>query len=425
MQKESFLHFIWKFGLFDKENFYTIENEKVEIISLGIHNTDAGPDFLNAKLRIGETIWAGNVEMHHKTSDWYKHAHHTNEQYNNVILHVVTQQDGSTLPKNGNAIPTALLRYNLAMEEQYKQLMDSQALRTCSPFIKELDSFQLRHFLSRLLVERLEKKAKSILDTLSQTENDWRQAFHRLLFRSFGFNTNASAFELLAQCTPPQAIAKHRNSLIQIEALLFGQAGFLNEKPTDEYQAQLAQEYAFLQRKFDLHPMEKHVWMLLRMRPGNFPTIRIAQLAMLLHKTENLADRILSHGELQDYETLLDVTASNYWDTHYLFGKESARRTKSLGKQSIERIIINTLVPYLFTYGMERKNEALKEKSLRLLEQLPAEQNSVLEQWQGVGIKAENGFFSQALLQMKKEYCDKKRCLACIIGKQIVTRKKA
>lgn len=423
MPSEEFLQFIWKFGLFDKENLHTIDGRKVEVVSLGMHNSNAGPDFADARLKIGDTLWAGNVEVHKQSSDWNKHKHSSDKAYNNVILHVVGKYDTPTIQDSGIVIPIAELLYASELEQKYTELLSSKPRVACRPFISSIEPFPLKNFLSRVLVERLEMKSERLVAILNQTNNDWAEVFYRTLFRSFGFSVNAVPFEMLAQQTPIQSIAKHRSSLVQLEALLFGQAGFLDAKPVDDYQAKLRAEYAFLQNKFTLKPIEKHLWKFLRLRPSNFPTIRIAQLAYLLHHSSHIVDSILSFKNIDNYFSLFDIKTSEYWETHYGFGVESKQKTKQLGRQSIERIISNAIVPFIFTYGKMRSNEELQEKALTLLEALTPESNAIIEEWTVAGIKAENAFFSQALLQLKQSYCDKQRCLSCFIGSRMFIEK--
>lgn len=423
MASEEFLQLIWKLGLFDKENLYTIDGQKVEVVSLGMHNSNAGPDFLNAKLRIGDTLWAGNVEVHKLASDWSKHRHNTDKAYNNVILHVVGKHDTPAIQENGTVLPVVELPYALELGQKYMALASSQPRTVCRPFISSVDPFLLKNFLSRVLVERLEAKSDRLVSILNLTKGDWSEVFYRTLFRSFGFSVNAVPFELLARQTPLQSIAKHRNSLVQLEALLFGQAGFLEEKPLDDYQAKLKAEYHFLQNKLQLKPVEKHLWKFSRLRPSNFPTIRIAQLAYLLHHSNHIIDNVLSFKSIDDYFTLFDIKTSEYWETHYSFGVESKQKVKQLGRQSVERIISNAVVIFVFTYGKMRQNEELQEKALALLESLTPESNAIIDEWAAAGIKADNAFFSQALLQLKQSYCDKKRCLSCFIGSRMFIAK--
>ena len=423
MPNEEFLQFIWKFGLFDKENLYTIDGRKVEVISLGTHNSDAGPDFLNAKLKVGDTIWAGNVEVHKQSSDWDKHKHSLDKAYNNVILHVVGRYDTLTMLENRVFVPIVELAYPSALKQRYVELLASKPRIACRPFISTIEAFPLKNFLSRVLVERLEMKSERLTAILGQTHNDWTEVFYRTLFRSFGFSVNAIPFELLAQQTPLPVIAKHRSSLAQLEALLFGQAGFLDAEPVDAYQNALKAEYAFLQNKFAVKPIEKHLWKFLRLRPSNFPTIRLAQLAYLLHHSSHLIDSVLSLKNINDYFNLFNIKTSEYWETHYSFGEESKQKVKQLGRQSVERIISNAIVPFVFTYGKLRGNEELQEKALTLLESLTPENNTIIEEWTAAGIKAENAFFSQALLQLKQSYCDKQRCLLCFIGSRMFIEK--
>jgi len=420
--KEEFLHFIWEFSLFDSSNLVAVSGEKIEIIAIGQHNTNAGPDFFNAKIKIGDTLWAGNVEVHLRSSDWKRHEHSENKAYDNVILHVVKENDSPIFRANGELLPTLVLRYNSDIEKHYEALLQSTSWIACEKKIANIELFRVKHFLSRLLAERLERKAQQIYEVLQTTHNDWREAFYQLLFRSFGFGVNALPFELLAKHIPLAAIGKHRHSLIQMEALLFGQAGFLNEETKDEYQQTLQKEYQFLQTKFSLTAMESHIWKFLRLRPSNFPTVRIAQLAKLLHQSEHLIDKIINFRNIDELVLLFTVQASEYWDTHYSFGKISRKSTKTIGVSSAQRIIANLIVPYLFAFGREQADEKLCDKAIELLEALPPEKNHITNRWAEIGIYPENAFYSQALIQLKTTYCEKKECLKCAIGAGLLKR---
>lgn len=419
---EDFLHFIWKFKLLDKQSLETTNGEKIEILSAGLANTSSGPDFLNARIKIGNTEWVGNVEIHIKSSDWVQHKHHTDKAYNNVILHVVLQHDTDVACQSGDILPTLVLKYNPQFETRYQQLLISPILIPCQPSIKNIEEIYIRHFLSRVLVERLERKSADIMHTLGGSKNNWREAFYQLLFRSFGFGVNTLPFQMLAQHTPLRIIEKYGSNVFQTEALLFGQAGFLEDEPSDDYQTKLKAEYIFLKTTYNLSPLDKSIWKFGRLRPTNFPTIRIAQLAGLVSSMNTIIEQIFGFKELKDFFRIFSADVSAYWETHYDFGKQSAMQTKSLGKKSIEKIVSNVVVPFLFTYGQAKADDAIKDKALLLLDVLPPESNSVIDTWLQIGIKADNAFNSQALLQLKSGYCDNKRCLECAIGKRVIEK---
>jgi hypothetical protein len=418
---EQLLQFIWKFGLFDKENAQTTTGERIEVVSAGVQNADAGPDFSNARLKIGSTEWAGNVEVHSLASDWKKHHHQTDKAYDNVILHVVQRSDCAPIcNSSGAAIPVCEMRYNQALDERYRQLMNSQEFVPCRPLLQSVESFKLRMMLTRLAVERMENRCARITQLLENARGDWETVFQRMLFRAFGFGVNAEPFELLAQSIPPACISKHRSSLLQLEALLLGQAGLLGGASADEYHARLQKEYELLRAKFSLTPLQLHVWKFLRTRPVNFPNIRIAQLANLLHDCNNLVINVLHIKSVQDCMAVFSVKPSEYWDTHYAFGKISAKRNKVLGEKSVERVAANFVAPMLFSYGKNRNQEEFCEAAIALLEEILPEQNSKIDGWKSIGVAPQNMLESQALLQLKNEYCDKKKCLQCMIGKQIL-----
>jgi hypothetical protein len=418
---ELLLQFIWKFGLFDKESAQTTTGERLEVISAGIQNADAGPDFSNARLKVGSTVWAGNVEVHLRTSDWRRHNHQADKAYDNVILHVVLHNDCEAIHNSsGAAIPVYEMRYNQALTERYGKLMASQDFVPCRPLLQGVENFKLRMLLTRLAVERMEQRCTRIAQLLGDTHNDWEAVFQRTLFRAFGFGINAQPFELLAQSLPAASISKHRSSLLQLEALLLGQAGLLDGAPADEYHVQLQKEYALLRAKFSLTPMEPHLWKYLRMRPVNFPTIRIAQLASLLHTHSDIVGKMLEVKTLDDCQRVFSVKPSEYWDTRYTFGKISAKRNKALGEKSVERIAANFVAPTMFAYGKNRNQERLCSTAIELLEQIAPEQNSKIDGWRSMGVVPQNMLESQALLQLKNEYCDKKKCLQCSIGRQIL-----
>jgi hypothetical protein len=419
--KEDFLHFIWKHRLFKNNCLLTTGNEPVEIISSGQYNTDAGPDFLNAKIKIDGTLWAGNVEVHRRASDWARHIHHEDKSYDTVILHVVTVDDVPVRRSTGQEIPTLLLQYDEGLEKEYEAWQSSTDWVACCRQIHLADNFRIRHFLNRLAVERLEQKNSQIKAVLEHSGGNWYKAFYYLLFKAFGFSINSIPFELLAKSIPFKVIEQQRKSLLHTEALLFGQAGFLNEESNDSYIISLQKEYDFLRNKFSLTPIESQTWKFLRLRPANFPSIRLAQLSQLLQVPGHLSDYLLSVKELSLLIKQFDVQASSYWDTHFFPGKPTSGSPKKLGLPSIHIIIINMVIPFLFAYGKCFGNDENCERALNWLEELPPEDNRILRGWSALGIKPNNAFYSQALLQLKTMYCDKKRCLHCAIGNALLT----
>jgi len=423
--KEEFLQFIWEQGLFNKTGLKTTDGRSVEIISTGQPNTDSGPDFFNAKIRIGETTWAGNIEIHQKSSHWYRHHHNTDAAYNNVILHVVELNDSPVLIKS-QALPTLVISYPIEILENYEQLLRSAKWIPCEEQLSKYDPFLIRFWFSALMIERLQSKTGDITAILEQNKNNWNETFYQLLARNFGMKTNAVPFELLAKSLPLQILSKHKNDLFQIEALLFGQSGLLNETLLgDDYFLSLRKEYSYLYKKYSLNGMESHLWKFMRLRPINFPTVRIAQLAMLIHHSSALFSRILETENPEDLRKLFDVKASAYWDTHYSFNKISKdNHPKSLGKTAFNNLVINTIAPLLFVYGDQHLDQGMKDRALLLLEKLEPESNQIIRKWEELGIESRTAFETQALLQLKNKYCDHKKCLNCQLGAKIITSTK-
>ncbi|MBV5311671.1 MAG: DUF2851 family protein [Prolixibacteraceae bacterium] len=419
--KEEFLQFIWKHSLFNKNDLKTTDGRPVEIITTGQPNTDSGPDFFNAKIRIGETTWAGNIEIHQKSSHWYRHRHNTDAAYDNVILHVVELNDSPVLIKS-QALPTLEIRYPIEILENYEQLLRSAKWIACEEQLPKYDPFLIRFWFSALMIERLESKTTDIISILEQNKNNWNDTFYQLLARNFGMKTNALPFEMLAKSLPLQILSKHKNDLFQIEALLFGQSGLLNETLLgDDYYLSLRKEYSYLYKKYSLNGMESHLWKFMRLRPINFPTVRIAQLAMLIHHSSALFSRILETESTEDLRKLFDVKASEYWDTHYSFNKVSKdNHPKILGETAFNNLVINTIVPLLFVYGDQHLDQAMKDRALLLLEKLEPESNQIIRKWEELGIESRSAFESQALLQLKNKYCDEKKCLNCQLGAKII-----
>jgi hypothetical protein len=421
---EDFIHYIWKFRLFDRENLQTTTGEAIEIFSAGLQNSDSGPDFHNARLKIGDTTWAGNVELHLNSSDWHKHNHTDDKAYGSVILHVVNRDDQPIILPDGRRIPTLELHNRISPDlyNRYHHLVfGNQQIIPCEGSIRFVDDITLRNWLTRVLVERLEKRSGAVIAALDKNRGDWEETFYQFLATQFGFKTNALPFELMAKSLPQLTLAKHKYNPLQIEALIFGQAGFLDEEFADEYPKSLKEEYIFLQKKYNLVPIEKHLWKFMRLRPQNFPTVRLAQFAALVIRSNHLFSKVLDIKDTASLRKLFtDLEINPYWENHYRFDVASKPVTKSLGQSSIDILLLNTFVLFLFSYGKHNQLEYFINRSLKLLEKLPAEQNKIVTNFDLLGIKVNTAFDSQALLELKNNYCDHKKCLQCGVGNKIL-----
>ncbi len=413
---ENFLHYIWKNKLFNAENLVDDEGNGIKILTTGTHNTDAGPDFFNAKIKTGNTVWAGNVEIHIQSSDWYKHKHHKDKAYNNVILQVVLENNRETFSEDNKKIPTAILKFNKDIYKKYQKLINNEQVISCKNFISEIDTFYLNSWFSSLLFERAEQKTEYAKTLLDYKTGNWEELFYIMTARAFGFKVNALPFELSAKSLPSLILAKHKNNKLQIEALLFGQAGMLNDEIDDHYFNELKEEYQFLKTKYKLNPIENHLWKFLRIRPSDFPTVRIAQFADLIFKSSHLFSKIIETETLPELEKMFDIEASSYWNTHYKFGQETRFKIKKFGQTAVNSIIINTIIPILFLYGKEKGNPEITGKAIRFLEDMKPEKNNITKKWISSGLEIKNAYFSQSLIQLYNEYCLKKRCLDCRIG---------
>ncbi len=421
--REDFLHYLWRMQQFSFENLATTTDVPIQIINFGELNTDAGPDFLNAKIKIGETVWVGNVEMHVKASEWLKHKHQEDEAYNNVILHVVYDNDKTILRKTGEPIDALELRKRIPANiiGQYVRLMNNESWIPCQYHFPKIPAITKSSWIDRLMIERLEGRVEILRKELTANENNWEVTFYHRLARNFGSKINTEPFEVLAKTTPLLTLAKHKNNLFQLEALIFGQAGFLHEDFEEEYPNTLKKEYEFLQKKYGLFPLMAAIWRFMRLRPANFPTVRLAQFAALIHQSTHLFSKILEADSIEAIRALFDgIEVSEYWLTHYKFDKPSKKRTKKLGKSTINLFIINTIVPFLFYYGREKGLETYEKRALAFLEQLPPESNHIINKWQELKYKPQSAYHTQALLELKKNYCEQKRCLDCAIGNKII-----
>lgn len=419
---EEFLHHIWKFRLFKQNNLKTETGETLEIIKPGEHNFDSGPDFFNAKIKLDATEWAGNVEIHTFSSDWEKHRHQHDKAYGNIILHVVYKDDKPLPGHKNNPIPTLVLSpfIDKKLFEKYSAFKSSSDWIPCEKSIHRVPEFVSSAWLERMLVERLEDKSNSILETLKLNQNNWEETFYQHLAKNFGFKINAVPFELLAKSLSNATLAKHKNSLLQVEAMVFGNAGLLEKHFKDKYLQSLQNEYQFLKSKFSLKPMEAHLWKFLRLRPANFPTIRLAQFAALINHSEHLFSHILETESLKQLHEQLNSSVSDYWKKHYIMEKPSRLRNKTLGKSAVDNLIINTIVPFLFVYGKFKKQEKYVDRALLFLEKTAPEKNQIIQQFNALGITSNNAFRTQALIQLKNKHCSTKGCLNCAIGNNLL-----
>ena len=416
---EDFLHYIWKFRLFRQQGLITTTGLPVEITHPGLHNLNAGPDFENSRIRIGDTNWAGNIEIHLRSSDWERHSHQTDPAYNNVILHVVFVCDKEVYRENGTAIPQLCLE-NLIPETvagNYERLILGVNWIPCEKQIGGVDEFHVRNWLSRVLIERLEQKSENLKEVLAEYKGSWDDAFYIIMARNFGFKTNTLPFEQLARSLPQQILSKHKNNTLQIEALVFGQAGFLGGKFADAYPQQLKKEYQFLKSKYSLQAVDHFTWKYMRLRPQNFPCIRLAQFAALILKSNHLFSQILEVKNVALISKMFsDLSVNPYWETHYRFDVISEKTTKQIGNQSINNIMINTVAVSLFAYGRHIGQQSFINRAIGLLENTPAETNKVVNRFHEIGLRPQNADQTQALMQLKQAYCDAKKCLHCGIG---------
>lgn len=419
---EQLLHYVWKHKIFPLKELKTTTGQQVEVIDTGLANTDAGPDFFNAKLKLDGVLWIGNIEIHERSSDWFKHGHHADAGYNSVILHIASEIDTEISRSNGERIPQIQLICPEAVRTNYKELLETDSYPPCYRIIPSLPPFTAHSWMTALQMERFEQKATLLNERLKRCQGNWEDAFFITLARNFGFGLNGDAFETWAHRLPFRAVDKHRNDLFQIEAIFFGQAGILEDSDGDGYYLRLKKEYTYLQHKFGLIPMDASLWRFLRLRPANFPHIRIAQLACLYHRAYGLLSRIMETETLQGVRDILKGGTSEYWLTHYTFGGSSPSRPKTLSNTSLDLLIINTVVTFLYAYGLHKGNRVLCARAGSFLEELKAENNYITRMWEQCGMKASNAADSQALIQLKKENCDKKKCLYCRIGYEYLKR---
>lgn len=419
---EQLLHYLWKYRLYRPSGLTTTQGDTLEIIDPGLENTDAGPDFFNAKIRINGTVWAGSVEIHQKASDWLAHGHSADKAYGNVILHVVETDDGTVFRQNGEAIPQLVLPIPEQVIDNMEWLLTRDSPVACLERLPAIDPVFRLQWMDALLAERLERKTDDILRWLDLYQKDWNEVFYILLCRNFGFGVNSDAFERLARSLPLKCILKQRPSASQVEALFLGQAGLLNDSNGNRhhYYRLLQQEYSFLRKKYGLEPLEPHIFRNLRLRPDATPHIKLVELAAIWIRHDTLFSSVLSARTPRELKDFFRVPASAFWDTHYNFLRPSSHRKKQLGENALNMLLINTVVPLMFAYGLYHRMDEHKARALRLLASIPPEQNSIISLFSQVGMKPRNAGDTQALIQLKRNYCEQKKCLYCRLGFQLL-----
>ena len=420
---EQLLHYCWKHKMWPINTLTTTDGRIVEVIDPGLHNRNAGPDFFNAKVKIDGTLWVGNIEIHDKASNWYLHGHDRDANYDNVVLHVVGQADRDVQTSKGNFLPQMCLTVPPSVQDNYDELLKTDSYPPCYRIIPNLSRLTVHSWMAALQTERLEH---AIQERVRQANGSWEQAYFITLARNYGFGINGEAFEEWARHIPLSAVGKHRDDLFQIEAIFMGQAGLLALETIPEryqkdalnegYFARLRNEYQYLAHKFSLQPMDYKRWRFLRLRPQNFPHIRISQLANLYYQHKAGLSELMACQDMASLSERLRTQVTPYWETHYTFGSESIRNAKHLSPFSINLLIINTCIPMLFAYGRHTSREELCDRAFDFLEALKTESNHIIRMWQECGLEVKSAGDSQALIQLKKEYCDKRDCLRCRIG---------
>ncbi len=423
---EQLLHYCWKHKMWPLGELTTTDGRSVEVIDPGLHNRNAGPDFFNAKVKIGGTLWVGNIEIHDRSSHWYQHGHDHDAHYDNVVLHVVGDADRDVQTSKGDFVPQLVLEVPPSVQENYEELVRTDNYPPCYRLIPDLTRLTVHAWMAALQTERLEQKTVAIRQRADGCGGSWEDAYFQTLARNYGFGINGDAFEQWAASMPLSAVGKHRDDLFQVEAIFMGQAGLLDEQSiperhrsdalADGYFARLRNEYLYLQHKFQLRPLDHTMWRFLRLRPQNFPHIRIAQLANLYYERRAGLSTLIECQSIDELRQLLATHVTPYWESHYVFGAESTHSSKRMSAASVDVLIINTAIPMLFAVGRHRQKEELCDRAFDLLEQMKPEKNHIITQWQECGLTVRSAGDSQALIQLKREYCDRKDCLRCRFG---------
>jgi len=430
---EELLHYCWQHKLLPLSQLTTTDGRSVEVIDPGLHNMHSGPDFFNAKVKIDGMLWVGNVEIHDKASDWYRHGHDKDANYDSVILHVVGEVDAEARTANGSILPQVRLEVPQQVTDNYEALLRTETYPPCYQIIPNLSKLMIHSWLSAMETERLERKTEDIVRRVKQCNGSWEDAYFVTLARNFGFSTNSDAFEQWALNVPLDKVGHHRDDIFQIEAIFMGQAGLLEEASLPEryrasaheegYFDRMRSEYLYMAHKFQLQPMDYKLWRFLRLRPQNFPHIRISQLATLYYRRQTGLSALIEQESIKDVVNLLQTEVTDYWRTHYTFGAPSPKSNKKLSASSANLIIINTAIPMLFAYGRHKDDDRLCQRAFDFLDALKAENNNIVRMWKECGLSVDSAGDSQALIQLKKEYCDKRECIRCRIGYEFLKGK--
>jgi len=420
--KEDFLHYIWQHQYYRKTDLATTEGEPVQVMRTGYYNTDAGPDFREAIVKISDVEWSGSIEIHLRASDWRRHNHQTDLKYDQVILHVVWDADETIVRTDGTIIPVLELkeRVDTTLLHTYEQLQKSRAAIPCANVWPAVPDITKTMMLGRALTERLEQKGQEVLQLHANYNHDWEATAYHILFKGFGFKINQLPMERLAEALPATIVRKHRQ-VFQLEALLFGLAGFLADADT-EYAQQLSKEYSFLSHKYSLQDkaLQRHHWNFMRMRPANFPTVRLAQLAAVLANRQSFFATILEAQTIKQYEALFMAEVSDFWQQHFTFSLEPTKATKTMGKGSAHNLIINVAVPLLAAYAQFTSDRAHLEKAIEMLEKVKEASNKITRLYEELGWKARTAADNQAALSLYKNYCQPVNCLQCAVGNKIL-----
>jgi hypothetical protein len=422
--KEDFLHYIWQHQYFDKTSLVSQDNEAIQVLRCGLHNTNSGPDFLQAQVKVGTVTWNGSVEIHLKSSDWLRHRHDQDQRYDQVVLHVVWEDDRPLHRSDGSLIPTLALmnRVDTRLLRGYDFFQEEKDGIPCGPLTNQVPAMVRFEMLDRVLVERLDQKAARLQGLLERNHQDWEQTTYQALCAGFGFKINQEPFVRLSKVLPYAILRKHQQQQWQLEALLFGQAGLLDQQqPDDPYLQKLQQEYIFLRHKYTLPlGLRPADWNLLRLRPANFPSVRLAQLAALLHGKDGLFAGLMAVKDLKQVFGFFKGQIPDYWQHHYLPGRPSLARLQGIGRQSMQNLVINTVIPLLFAYSRWQDKQEYRDRALAWLEQLPAEQNAILEVFARLELPVQTAADSQAYLQLFGQYCQTRKCLSCSLGHHLL-----
>ncbi len=424
--KEEFLHFIWKNRLFDNDSLFTTGGESVSVDDPGTYNYDSGPDFFNSRITIGDTLWAGNVEIHLLASQWNSHGHQDDHAYDNVILHVVAEHDEDVITAGGTKPDTMVIRWDDSIYTLYDEFLRKPYIIACRDYIGHVDPFFIRHSIHSLAVERLKEKSKQVKPVLEDTGNDWEETLYRLIAMYFGMNVNADPFYRLATNLPLKILRKHLDNPLQVEALMFGEAGFLDRglfpgAAGEDYFNDLCREFGVLGSKYNLKPLDGWLWKFNRMRPANFPTIRISQFSSLIVNSDPLFSKIRDSVTTDGLRSLLKADITSYWLNHYTFARESPVRHKTIGRSMSDILIINTIVPLLFMYGKMHNQEMYCDRAIDLADSLPPENNRIIREWTIFGVVPLSAFESQGLIELRKRFCKIRNCLNCSIGTKLIS----